>query len=204
VGAGAGLQTIKDIRGNYGPAVFDRPHRLVVTWMYAPPFFQQKAGSAGKDRRRLANRGDWHVPGRASSHAFLVRRRVRRIARQSARRSKLAAQRADDRSMVRRQPTCQSGAGSAWQCRERRDSRQRQQQMGRGHVEVPGRRLGTPRSGMRTGTHMRVESRSRSATTHSNSDCGCATMAGGSTRRCSQARESTATTDYVACLNAPG
>jgi hypothetical protein len=48
VGAGAGLQTIKDIRGNYGPAVFDRPHRLVVTWMYAPPFFQQRQDLLGK------------------------------------------------------------------------------------------------------------------------------------------------------------
>jgi signal transduction histidine kinase len=36
-----------------------------------------------------------------------------------------------------------------------------------------------------------------------NSDCGCATMAGESTRRCSQARKSRATTDCVACLNAP-
>jgi hypothetical protein len=41
-GAGAGLQTIKDIRANYGPAVFDRPRRLVVTWLYALPFFQQR------------------------------------------------------------------------------------------------------------------------------------------------------------------
>jgi hypothetical protein len=47
VGAGAGLQTIKDIRANYGPAVFDRPHRLVVTWTYAPPFFQQRHGLLG-------------------------------------------------------------------------------------------------------------------------------------------------------------
>ena len=36
-----------------------------------------------------------------------------------------------------------------------------------------------------------------------NSDCGCATMARGSIRGCSQARKSRATTDCVACLNAP-
>ena len=64
-GAGAGLQTIKDIRANYGPAVFDRPHRLVVSWLYALPFFKQRQRSVGKSRRRLADRGDWHVPGRA-------------------------------------------------------------------------------------------------------------------------------------------
>ena len=40
VGAGAGLQTIKNIRANYGPSVFDRPHRLVVSWIYALPVFE--------------------------------------------------------------------------------------------------------------------------------------------------------------------
>jgi hypothetical protein len=42
VGAGAGLQTIKNIRANYGPAVFDRPHRLVASWLYELPFFKQR------------------------------------------------------------------------------------------------------------------------------------------------------------------
>jgi len=46
-GAGAGLQTIKDIGANYGPAVFDRPHRLIVTWLYALPFFQQRHNLLG-------------------------------------------------------------------------------------------------------------------------------------------------------------
>jgi hypothetical protein len=48
LGAGAGLQTIKDIGANYGPAVFDRPHRLVVTWLYALPFFQQRHDLLGQ------------------------------------------------------------------------------------------------------------------------------------------------------------
>ena len=55
LGAGAGLQTIKDIRANYGPAVFDRPHRLVVNWLYAPPFFQQRHDLLG----RVA--GGWQI-----------------------------------------------------------------------------------------------------------------------------------------------
>ena len=42
VGAGAGLQTIKDIRANWGPAPFDRPHRLVVSWLYELPFFKNR------------------------------------------------------------------------------------------------------------------------------------------------------------------
>ena len=55
LGAGAGLQTIKDIRANYGPAVFDRPRRLIVTWLYAPPFFQQRHDLLG----RIA--GGWQI-----------------------------------------------------------------------------------------------------------------------------------------------
>ena len=55
LGAGAGLQTIKDIRANYGPAVFDRPHRLVVNWLYALPFFQQRHDLLG----RVA--GGWQI-----------------------------------------------------------------------------------------------------------------------------------------------
>jgi hypothetical protein len=31
IGAGAGLQTIKDIHANYGAAPFDRPHRMVMS-----------------------------------------------------------------------------------------------------------------------------------------------------------------------------
>ena len=65
VGAGAGLQTIKDIHANYGPAVFDRPHRLVASWLYELPFFKQQTRSVGESRRRLADRGDWYFPGRA-------------------------------------------------------------------------------------------------------------------------------------------
>ena len=41
-GAGAGLQTIKNIRANYGPAVFDRPHRFVSSSLYELPFFKRR------------------------------------------------------------------------------------------------------------------------------------------------------------------
>jgi hypothetical protein len=47
-GAGAGLQTIKNIRANYGPAVFDRPHRLVANWLYELPFFKRREDVLGK------------------------------------------------------------------------------------------------------------------------------------------------------------
>ena len=57
--------------------------------------------------------------------------------------------------------------------------------------------------GMPSGTRMPGGSRSRSATTTSNSDCACATMARGSIRRCSQTRVSRDTTDCAACRNAP-
>ena len=55
VGAGAGLQTIKDIHANWGPAPFDRPHRLVASWLYDLPFF--------KNRNDLWQRvaGDWQI-----------------------------------------------------------------------------------------------------------------------------------------------
>jgi Carboxypeptidase regulatory-like domain len=55
LGAGAGLQTIKDIRANYGPSVFNRPHRLVASWLYDLPFF--------KDRRDLLGKvaGGWNI-----------------------------------------------------------------------------------------------------------------------------------------------
>ena len=55
--------------------------------------------------------------------------------------------------------------------------------------------------GMPSGTRMPGGSRSRSATTTSNSDCACATMARGSIRRCSQTRVSRDTTDCAACRN---
>ena len=55
--------------------------------------------------------------------------------------------------------------------------------------------------GMRSGTRMPTESRSRFATTTSNSDCACATMARGSIRRCSQTKGSRDTTDCAACQN---
>jgi outer membrane receptor protein involved in Fe transport len=48
VGAGAGLQTIKNIRGNYGPAVFDRPHRLISSSLYELPFFRNRKDWLGK------------------------------------------------------------------------------------------------------------------------------------------------------------
>ena len=57
--------------------------------------------------------------------------------------------------------------------------------------------------GMPSGTRMPGGSRSRSATTTSNSDCACATMARGSIRRCSQSRVWRDTTDCAACGNAP-
>ena len=57
--------------------------------------------------------------------------------------------------------------------------------------------------GMPSGTRMPGGSRSRSATTTSNSDCACATMARGSIRRCSQTRVSRDTTDCAACRNVP-
>ena len=57
--------------------------------------------------------------------------------------------------------------------------------------------------GMPSGTRMPGGSRSRSATTTSNSDCACATMARGSIRRCSPTRVSRDTTDCAACRNAP-
>ena len=73
-GAGAGLQTIKDIGANYGPAVFDRPHRLVVTWLYELPFFQQrhdllgKVAGAGKSGRLARSRtGPLSHPPRSGS-----------------------------------------------------------------------------------------------------------------------------------------
>jgi hypothetical protein len=47
-GAGAGLQTIKNIHANYGPAVFDRPHRLIASWLYELPFFKRREGVLGK------------------------------------------------------------------------------------------------------------------------------------------------------------
>ena len=57
--------------------------------------------------------------------------------------------------------------------------------------------------GMPSGTRMPGGSRWRFATTTSNSDCACATMARGSIRRCSQTRVSRDTTDCAACRNAP-
>ena len=48
VGAGAGLQTIKDIRANYGPARFNRPHRFIASSLYERPFFTQRHNFLGK------------------------------------------------------------------------------------------------------------------------------------------------------------
>ena len=63
-------------------------------------------------------------------------------------------------------------------------------------------RLLRKRFGMPSATRMPDGSRSRSATTTSNSDCACATMARGSIRRCSQTRVLRDTTDCAACQNA--
>ena len=57
IGAGAGLQTMKDIRANWGPAPFDRPHRLVASWLYELPFFKQRDDLL----RKVA--GDWQIGG---------------------------------------------------------------------------------------------------------------------------------------------
>ncbi len=47
-GAGAGLQTIKNIRADYGPSVFDRPHRLIGSSLYELPFFRNRDDWVGK------------------------------------------------------------------------------------------------------------------------------------------------------------
>jgi hypothetical protein len=47
VGAGAGLQTMKNIRANYGPAPFDRPQRLISSWLYELPFFRNRKDLVG-------------------------------------------------------------------------------------------------------------------------------------------------------------
>src|SRR6188474_3336753 len=54
-GAGAGLQTIKNIRANYGPAVFDRPQRLIGSSLYELPFFKNRKDFLG----RVA--GGWQI-----------------------------------------------------------------------------------------------------------------------------------------------
>ena len=46
-GTGAGLQTIKNIRANYGPAVFDRPHRLIGSALYELPVFKRRKDLLG-------------------------------------------------------------------------------------------------------------------------------------------------------------
>jgi len=56
-GAGAGLQTIKNVRANYGPAVFDRPHRFIASWLYELPFLKERRDLLGK----LA--GGWQMGG---------------------------------------------------------------------------------------------------------------------------------------------
>jgi hypothetical protein len=47
-GAGAGLQTIKNIRANYGPAKFNRPHRLIASSLYELPIFKRRKDLLGK------------------------------------------------------------------------------------------------------------------------------------------------------------
>jgi hypothetical protein len=46
-GAGARLQTIKNIRANYGPAVFDRPHRLIGSALYQLPVLKSRKDILG-------------------------------------------------------------------------------------------------------------------------------------------------------------
>jgi hypothetical protein len=46
-GTGAGLQTIKNIHANYGPAVFDRPHRLIGSALYELPVFRRRKDLLG-------------------------------------------------------------------------------------------------------------------------------------------------------------
>src|SRR5439155_12640163 len=48
-------QTIKDIRSNKGPSVFDRPHRLIISTLYELPFLNGSKGWV----RRIA--GNWQV-----------------------------------------------------------------------------------------------------------------------------------------------
>jgi hypothetical protein len=61
-GAGAGLQTIKNIRGNYGPAVFDRPHRVIGSALYELHFLETeqicwgKSAAAGRSVQSLLSR----------------------------------------------------------------------------------------------------------------------------------------------------
>jgi hypothetical protein len=68
IGAGAGLQTMKDIRANWGPAPFDRPHRLVASWLYELPFFKhrddllRKAAGDWRQRQQQVGRGYFEVP----------------------------------------------------------------------------------------------------------------------------------------------
>ena len=56
-GAGAQLQTIKNIRANYGPAPFDRPHRLIASWVYELPFLKRRGDLLGKVA------GGWQIGG---------------------------------------------------------------------------------------------------------------------------------------------
>jgi hypothetical protein len=49
IGAGpTGPQTIKNIRANKGPTVFDRPHRLNVSTLYELPFLKKRTDLLGK------------------------------------------------------------------------------------------------------------------------------------------------------------
>jgi outer membrane receptor protein involved in Fe transport len=48
LGAGPGLQTMKNIRANYGPAPFDRPQRLVSSWLYELPIFKNRNDLVGQ------------------------------------------------------------------------------------------------------------------------------------------------------------
>ena len=55
LGAGPGLQTMKNIRANYGPAPFDRPQRMVSSWLYELPILRNRNDLVG----RVA--GGWQI-----------------------------------------------------------------------------------------------------------------------------------------------
>ncbi len=68
-GAGpSGPQTIKNIRANKGPSVFDRPHRLITSTLYELPFLK---GASGWTHRIL---GNWQIGAIANftSGAYLT------------------------------------------------------------------------------------------------------------------------------------
>jgi hypothetical protein len=69
IGAGpSGPQTIKNIRANKGPAIFDRPHRFIASTLYELPVLRNARGALG------AAFGGWQIGAIAtfSSGAYLT------------------------------------------------------------------------------------------------------------------------------------